>query len=109
MESTCFKTLKLQIVCKMLAERCETGPLYASFSNVLQNNFKVIYRDQTTIETFTLPAICIFKRSNPILYLIFQNSVIFVSFVTSLSPNRVKRAQGCISCIEGDRKIKINI
>ena len=35
-----------------------------SFFNVLQNNFKVIYRDQTTIENSTLAAICIFKRSN---------------------------------------------
>ena len=37
-----------------------------SFSNVLQNSFKVIYRDQTTIETSTLLAICIFKPSSSV-------------------------------------------
>ena len=37
------------------------------FSNVLQNSFKVIYGDQTTMETSTLPVICIFKRSNRII------------------------------------------
>ena len=40
---------------------------------------------QTTIETSVLPTICSFKRSNPILSLNFQNSVIFISFVMSLS------------------------
>ena len=64
-----------------------------SFSKIFQNSFKVIYRDQTTIETSTLLAICIFKRPNPILYLIFQNSGTFISAVTSLSLNWVKRAQ----------------
>ena len=29
--------------------------------------------------------------------------------MASLSPNWVERTQSCISCIEGDRKIKINI
>ena len=57
-----------------------------SFSKVLQKSFKVIYRDQTS----TLSVISMFKRSNPILDLSFQNSVIFISFVTSLSPNCVK-------------------
>ena len=80
-----------------------------SFSKVLQNSFKATCRDQTTIETFALPGICIFERSNPILELTFQNSVIFISFVASLSPDWVKRAQSCIPCIEGDRKIEINI
>ena len=73
------------------------GPFITSFSKVLQNSLNVICCDQTT-ETSTLPAICIFKRSNPILLLIFQNSGIFISFVTSLSPNWVKRVQSCISC-----------
>ena len=49
-----------------------------------------MYRDQTTIETSTLPVIYIFKRSNPILWLIFQNSETFISFVRSLSLNWVK-------------------
>ena len=35
-----------------------------SFFKVIQNSLKVIYRDQTTIETSSLPAICISKRSN---------------------------------------------
>ena len=48
----------------MLGEKCET---MMSFSKVLQNSFKVIYCNQATTETFTLPVICIFKRSNPIL------------------------------------------
>ena len=61
-----------------------------SFSKVLQSSFKVMYRDQTTIETSTLPVIYIFKRSNPILWLIFQNSETFISFVRSLSLNWVK-------------------
>ena len=60
------------------------------FSKVLQSSFKVMYRDQTTIETSTLPVIYIFKRSNPILWLIFQNSETFISFVRSLSLNWVK-------------------
>ena len=68
-----------------------------------------MYRDQTTIETSTLPVIYIFKRSNPILWLIFQNSETFISFVRSLSLNWVKLTESCISCTEGDRKIKINI
>ena len=80
-----------------------------SFSKILQSSCKVIYRDQTTIETSTLPAICTFKRPNPVFLLIFQNSGTFISFMRSLSLNWVKRAQICISCIEGDRKIKINI
>ena len=28
MNSTCFKTLKVQNLCKIFGERCETGPLY---------------------------------------------------------------------------------
>ena len=66
MEITSFKTLKLQTFCKMLRERYETDtPWWRHFSNkVLQNGFKVIYCDQTMIETATLPAICIFKRSD---------------------------------------------
>ena len=80
-----------------------------SFSKVFQNSLKEVYRTQTTIETSARPLICIFKKSNPIFYLIFQNSGIFISFVKSLSPNWGKRAQRCISSIESDRKIKINI
>ena len=80
-----------------------------SFSKVLQNSFKVIYHNQTPIETYTLPVICFFKRSNPTLQLIFQNSEMFISFVMSLSRNWVKRAQSCISCIVVDRKIEISI
>ena len=93
----------------MLGERCGKGAPMTSFSKVLQNSFKVIYHDQTTIETSTLPAICIFKRSNPILWLIFQNFGIFISFVMLLSSNLVKKIQTCISCIKGDRKTEINI
>ena len=52
------------------------GPFMTSISKI-QNIFKVIYRDQTIIETFALLAICISKRSNPILQLIFQNSRTF--------------------------------
>ena len=85
------------------------GPFMTSFSKVLQNRFKVIYLDQATIKTFKLPAIWNFKRSNPILQLIFQNFGIFVSFVTSLPPNWVKRARSYISRVEGYRNIKINI
>ena len=73
-----------------------------SFSKVLQNIFKVMCCDQTTIEISTLPVICIFKGSNQILYVIFQNSGIFISFVTSLSSNWVNRAQSFVSCLEGD-------
>ena len=58
-----FQKTKIKNFFKMLGERCETwAPL-----KVLQNRFKVIYCDQTTIETSTLPAISMFKRSNPIL------------------------------------------
>ena len=108
-KNTCFKIPKLQNFVKCLVKDVKQGPLYGVIFEVLQNNFKVIYYDQTTIETSTRPAVCIFKRSNPIVELIFQNSGIFISFVTSVSPNWTKRAQSCMSCIEGDRKIKINI
>ena len=74
----------------------------------LKRYCKVIYRNQTTIETSTVPAICIFKRANPIIYFIFQYSGKSIYFV-ALSPNRVKRAQGCISSIKDDRKIEFNI
>ena len=74
------------------------------------NSFKVIHRGQKNKKqwqkAFTNPTICIFKKSNPILQLIFQNSGSFISFAMSLSPNQVKRAQSCTSCIEGDRKMK---
>ena len=55
--------------------------------------FKVLQIKETTIETSTLPAICTFKRLNAILYLIFQNSEIFISFMTPLSPNWKKRSK----------------
>ena len=38
-----------------------------SFSKVFQKSFKVVYHGQITIQTSTLPGICIFKGSNPIL------------------------------------------
>ena len=69
------------------------GPFMMSFSKVFQNRFKVIYCDQTTIETSAIPAVCIFKISNPIFQLIFQNPGIFISFMMSLPPNWVKRTQ----------------
>ena len=47
-----------------------------SFLKVLQNSFKVMYCNQTTIETATLP-----------------NSVIFISFVLLLSPNWAKKSK----------------
>ena len=107
MESTCSKTLKLQSFLKFLVKGVKQGPLYdyIFFKTVSQSNIS----RSTTIETSTLPAIYIFKRSNLIFQLIFQNSGIFISFVTSLSPNWVKRTQSCISCIEGDRKIEMII
>ena len=75
-----------------------------SFPKVFKNSFKIIYHDQTTIETLTLPAIWIFKKPNPILWLIFQNCGMFSSFVTSFSPNW---DESCISCTKGDKKFKI--
>ena len=111
MESTCFKTQKLQHICKILGERCETeqGPFMTPFSKVLQNSFNVTHRNQTATETFTIPAISIFKRWKLILYLIFQNSKMFISLVMSLSSSCVKRTQSCISCIKRERKTEINI
>ena len=111
MESTCFKTQKLQHICKILGERCETeqGPFMTPFSKVLQNSFNVTHRNQTATETFTIPAISIFKKWKLILYLIFQNSKIFISLVMSLSSSCVKRTQSCISCIKRERKTEINI
>ena len=111
MESTCFKTQKLQHICKILGERCETeqGSFMTPFSKVLQNSFNVTHRNQTATETFTIPAISIFKRWKLILYLIFQNSKIFISLVMSLSSSCVKRTQSCISCIKRERKTEINI
>ena len=49
------------------------GLFMTSFFNFLRNSFKVIYRDQTTIETSTLPAICIFKRSDLFFLVNFSN------------------------------------
>ena len=64
MESACSKTLKIQNFCRMFGTRCEIGPLMTPISKVLQNSFKIIYRDQTTTETSTLLVIFIFKRPN---------------------------------------------
>ena len=93
LESTCFKTLKLL----KISERCKTGLFMTSRSKVPQNIFQVIYYNQTTIETSTLPIICTFKMPNLILWVIFQNFEWFVSFAVSLTPNWVKRAQSCTS------------
>ena len=107
----CFKTLKLlkfKIFVKCLVKDVKQGALYdVIFLKFFKKSFKVIYRNQTTIETSTFPAICIFKRSNPILKLIFQISEFFC--VTSLSPNGLKRDQSSISSIEGNRKVEINV
>ena len=56
-----------KILVKCWVKGVKNGTLMTSFSKVLQNSFKVIYRDQTKPETYGLPAICIFKRSNLIL------------------------------------------
>ena len=69
------------------------NPFITSFSKGLQSSFKGIYRDKITIETSTIPAICIFKISNPILQLLSQTSGTFISFVTSLSQNAIEQAQ----------------
>ena len=50
-----------------------------------------------------------FKRSKLILYLIFQNSKIFISLVMSLSSSCVKKTQSCISRIKRERKTESNI
>ena len=55
----CFKTLKLQDFCKMVDD-----PFMMSFSKVFQNSFKVPYLIN---RNFTLAAIFIFDKSNPIL------------------------------------------
>ena len=60
-----FQNTKITSFSKMLREWHETGSF--SFSKVLQNNFKVKYSSQITIETSALPARCVFKR----LYSIF--------------------------------------
>ena len=61
-----FQETKITKFCKMLGKKCKTG-VTLLFSKILQNSFIVIYSNQTTIKTSTLPAICIFKKSNPIL------------------------------------------
>ena len=104
MEGTCFKTLKLQNFVKCFGKVVKQRPLHDVIFQSFPRSFQVIYRDQIRTETSVIPAICIFKRTK----LIFQNSGIFISFATSLSPNWVKRAQSCISFIESDRKIEIN-
>ena len=43
------------------------GPLYDVIFQSSSKQFQVIHHDQTAIETSTLLAICIFKRSNTIL------------------------------------------
>ena len=47
-----------------LFQNTEAGSLYVLISQSSLNSFKVIYHDPTTIETSTIPAICIFKKSN---------------------------------------------
>ena len=100
LESTCFKTLKLL----KISERCKTGLFMTSPSKVPQNSFQVIYHNQTTIETSTLPIICTFKMPDLILWVIFQNFEWFVSFVVSLTPNWVKRTQSCTSRVRETSK-----
>ena len=67
MENDSFKRLKLQSFFKILCERCETAAhVWRHFPpKVLQNSFKVIYCNQTIRETSTIPAIDIFKWTNP--------------------------------------------
>ena len=67
MENASFKRLKLQSFFKILCERCETAAhVWRHFPpKVLQNSFKVIYCNQTIRETSTIPAIDIFKWTNP--------------------------------------------
>ena len=67
MENAFFKRLKLQIFLKIIFERCETeANVWRHIPpKVLQNSFKLIYRNQAIRETSTIPAIDIFKRENP--------------------------------------------
>ena len=67
MENASFKRLKLQSFFKILCERCETAAdVWRHFPpKVIQNSFKVIYCNQTIRETSTIPAIDIFKWTNP--------------------------------------------
>ena len=66
-ESSCYKALILQIFYKIICESCKTGAPYEVIFQSPSKQFQSIYRDQTTIETTTISAICIFKSSNPIL------------------------------------------
>ena len=69
--------------------------------------FKAVYCGQTTLETSTLPAFCIFKRSN-----VLVNSSTFwnIHFFCDVTISELgKKELSCISYIEGDRKIEINI
>ena len=67
MENASFKRLKLQIFFKIIFERCETAAnVWRHFPpKVLENSFKLIYRNQTIRKTSSIPAIDIFKRENP--------------------------------------------
>ena len=62
-----------------------------SFFNVLRKSFKVIYRDQTTIETSTLPAICIFKRSDLFFLVNFSNVCNMFIFCDVIISKLIKR------------------
>ena len=57
---------------KYLKKLWNRGPFIAWLLKILQNGFKVIYRDQTTIETSTLPTIWIFKKSTLIFSYFFK-------------------------------------
>ena len=103
-----YKSRVLVLIYSNFKKGMKQMPFMTPFSKVLQNSFKVIYCYQTAINFFALPTICMFYniKSNSLFHLSkFWN----ISFVTPLSPNWLKRTQSCVSCMESDRKIEINI
>ena len=79
--------------------------IFQSSTKQFQSNISL----SNSNRNFKLPPLCIFKRSNLILLLNFQNSGVFISFAMSISPYWAKSVQKCVAYIEDDRKIGVNI
>ena len=94
---------------KFLVRGEKQGPIYDVIFQSSSKQFQSNILRPNNNSNFCTSSHCIFKRSNPVLQLIFHNSGIFISFMTSLSPNWIKTAESSKSFVEGDRKIKTNI
>ena len=105
MESTYFKILKSQILCKILGKRCETGnPFWYHFPKLFKTA-KVISRPNNNRNFYTSSHLH-FDEIKSSSLVNFSKFRYVYSFVTS---QWVKMAKSYISCISGARITSINI